>query len=248
MDNVRILIVEDDPIIAADLEDRLLEMGYHVLGPVASGEEALTFFPKNIPDLVLMDIQLEGQLDGIETVERILKKHLLLPIVFLTSNSDDATFARARTTLPAAFLTKPFRGKDLRNTIELAISRGAHTAPKPEATDVEINTGYLFDDRLFLKMKDRMIRLFFKDILWVEADDYYCKVVTASKEHLVGQTLKQLSETLAGVPELMRVHRSYLVNISHVEEIGDLYVLIGKQKIPLNKVSKDELVARLQKI
>ena len=246
MQAIRILIVEDDPIIAADLEDRLSEMGYASLGPVASGEEALTFFPDNRPDLVIMDIQLAGALDGIETTRRIREKHAL-PIIFLTSNSDEATFAQAKSVRPQAFISKPFRGKDLRHAIELAISQSAKAQAAPDAVAPEANA-YLLHDRLFLKLNERMVRLFLRDILWVEADDYYCKIVTRERELLVGQTLKKFSEALSGVPDLMRVHRSYVVNLTHIEEIGDAYLYINKRQIPVSKTSKEELMARFHKV
>ncbi|MBK9015235.1 MAG: response regulator [Saprospiraceae bacterium] len=191
MEKVTILIVEDDPIIGADLQDRLLEMGYDTVGPYPSGEEAITIFSATSPpDLVIMDIQLEGQWDGIETARQLLEKHSSLPIIFLTSNSDDATFGKAKTTKPAAFLSKPFRGRDLKHAIELAIAQSALRKETTSEATAEENA-FLLKDRLFIKVKDRMVRLFFSDILWVEADDYYCKVVTKEKEYLVTQTLKK---------------------------------------------------------
>ena len=246
MDMITILIVEDDPIIGADLQDRLLEMGYQAIGPIASGEEALAHLQANKqPDLVLMDIQLEGRMDGIETARKLMEKQPSPPLIFLTSNSDEATFASAKSVKPAAFLSKPFRGRDLKHAIELAI---VQSADKKKAATEE-NTGdnaFVLKDRLFIKVKDRMVRLFFMDILWVQADDYYCKVVTKEKEYLVTQTLKKFSEELAGVPGLMRVHRSYIVNLARVEEIGELYLHIGKAQIPYSKTFKEELLMRLR--
>ena len=244
MDRIKILIVEDDPIIGADLEDRLTEMGFQPLGPVGSGAAALALVDQNAPDLVLMDISLEDDLDGIETARRIREKHRV-PIIFLTSNADDATFRRAKATNPQAFLSKPFRGKDLKHAIELAIGQAAKENPGALATETDT---YVFQDRFFLKVNERMVRLFFRDILWVEADDYYCKIVTKEREFLVGQTLKKFMEALEKVPELMRVHRSYVVNLAHVEEISDLHLQINKRQIPLNKAAKAELMARLHKI
>lgn len=246
MEKINILIVEDDPIIAADLQDRLEEMGYSILGPVARGEDALAFFDKPVPpDLVIMDIQLEGDWDGIMTTRHIQSKSGV-PVIFLTSNSDDATFSEAKQVKPHAFLSKPFRGRDLKHSIELAIVQAAaKKQPSTEASTVEENT-YLLKDRLFIKAKDRMVRLFIKDILWVEADDYYCKVVTKDREFLVTQTLKKFGEELMGLAELMRVHRSYIVNLAHVEEIGELYLHVGKGRIPFSKTSREELMERLK--
>lgn len=246
MKKLRVLIVEDEPIIAADLADRLTDMGYEVAQQFSSGEEALTYVDQNELDLVLMDIKLEGKLDGIETAQKLQEKHPY-PIIYLSSNTDEPTFARAKSTLPAAFLTKPFRGKDLQHAIELAVSRATPAMPRQEAS-AENPNAYLFKDRLFIKVKDRMVRIFLRDILWLEADDYYCKLITLEKEFLITQPLKQMGESFSGIPEFMRVHRSYIVNLSQIEEIGDLYVLIQKKQIPLNKSSKDEITARLQRI
>lgn len=243
MENANILIVEDDPIIAADLQDRLEEMGYQVLGPVAIGERAPAFFDKaSKPDLVIMDINLEGEWDGIETTRQLQAKHDV-PIIFLTSNSDDATFKEAKQVKPQAFLSKPFRGRDLKHAIELAISRAAGNKETSVPSEQD---AFLLKDRFFIKSKDRMLRLFFKDILWVEADDYYCKVVTAEREFLVTQTLKKFSEEFSALPMFMRVHRSYIVNLAHVEAIGELNLHIGKRQIPFSKNFKEEMMGRLK--
>lgn len=247
MEKPYILVVEDDPIIAADLQDRLEELGYGVLGPVAAGEDVLAYFEQHpAPDVVIMDIQLEGEWDGIETARRIRERHEL-PIIFLTSNSDDATFKKAKAVNPQAFLSKPFRGRDLIHTIELAIQQSAQ-APKTEEAASEPDNSYLLNDRLFIKVKDRMIRLFFKDIRWVEADDYYCKVHVAGKTFLVSKTLKKFSEDLAVRPEFVRVHRSYMVNVQHVEEIGEAHLHIGNDKIPLSRNMREEVLAKLRNI
>lgn len=244
MEKIRILIVEDDPIIAADLQDRLSDMGYAVLGPEARGEEAIWRLDGDPPpDLLLMDIQLEGEWDGIETARRMREKRRL-PLIFLTSNSDEATFRQARAVQPDAFLSKPFRGRDLKHAIELAIAHSAREERR--APDDGHNNAYLLKDRLFIKEKGRMVRLFFSDILWVEADDYYCRVVAREKEFLVTQTLGKFSETFEAMPAFMRVHRSFLVNLEHVEEIGELYLHIGKKQIPFAKNSRDELMKRLR--
>lgn len=248
MKNIRVLVVEDEPIIAADLEDRLTGMGYEVAQQCSTGESAIQFLEKQQVDLILMDIQLDGLLDGIETARKILETQST-PIIYLTSNVDDAHFNRAKDTRPAAYLSKPFRGKDLQHAIELAISRLATVMPPDNipAPPVE-STSFLLQDRIFIKVKDRMVRLFIHDILWLEADDYYCKLKTQDKEYLIGQTLKQMGEALANSPEFMRVHRSFIVNLTHVEEIGELFLSIGKREIPLNKASKDEIITRIQRI
>ena len=99
MSKKTILIVEDEPIIAADLQDRLTSLGYHVVACLSNGEAALTRVARKVPDLILMDVQLAGRLDGVETAIR-LREFADFKLVFLTSNSDDRTFNRARRANP----------------------------------------------------------------------------------------------------------------------------------------------------
>jgi CheY-like chemotaxis protein len=116
----RILVVEDDAIIAMHLESTLERLGYVPLGPMASGEDALEQVAALQPDLVLMDIGLAGKLDGIATGAR-LREQFDLPVVYLTAHSDADTIARARATLPVGYLTKPFQETSLLTTVEIAL-------------------------------------------------------------------------------------------------------------------------------
>jgi DNA-binding LytR/AlgR family response regulator len=249
MKNLTIYIVEDDPIIGADLMHRLEDLGYGVAGPYATGEEAVDKMAALPPDLVLMDIQLEGVWDGIETARRMAEIRPV-KVIFLTANSDDANFNRAKAAQPVAFLSKPFKARDLKYAIELALNQPAKNTPSVAAApkDAGEENAYVLKDRLFVKVKDRMVRLLLKDILWIEADDYYCRAATADKEVFINQTLGKFFEMLAELPEFMRVHRSYVINLKHVEEIGELYLYIGKKQIPIGRTLKEELLKRIQKI
>ncbi len=117
-----ILIVEDERIVARDIEKRLKKLGYQVVASVASGEEALRQARLTLPDLVLMDIQLKGQLDGIQTAEHI-HNDLDIPIIFLTAYADDETLQRAKVTEPFGYIVKPFDERDLHAAIEVALRR-----------------------------------------------------------------------------------------------------------------------------
>ncbi len=115
-----ILIVEDEAAIAMELQSRLLDLGYGVLGPVASGEAALLQVQEYPPDLVLMDIRIQGTRDGIETAAEIRRTHAI-PIIFLTANADTGTLQRAKLTEPVGFLTKPFREREVQAMIEMGL-------------------------------------------------------------------------------------------------------------------------------
>jgi len=120
MPATRILVVEDQNIIALDLQSRLTGLGYEVPVILAHGEEAVLHCQADLPDLILMDIRLKGQVDGIQAAERI-RTFADLPIIYLTAHSDDQTLARAQQTEPHGYLLKPFEDRELRLTIEIAL-------------------------------------------------------------------------------------------------------------------------------
>jgi len=121
MTKASIFIVEDDDIIAKTTEWRLKKLGYEVAGRASSGKEAIEEITRTHPDLVLVDINLPGDLDGI-TVADIIRKTLEIPIIYMTARSDDETLHLAKATRPAGYLVKPFEDKDLRVAIEMALA------------------------------------------------------------------------------------------------------------------------------
>ncbi len=120
----KILIVEDEALIALSIEGRLRNLGHEVCGIAASGEEALGQAEALKPDLVLMDIRLAGDMDGIETAA-LIRERLAIPVVYLTAHADEATLERAKWTDPYGFLLKPFQECDLRIGIDMALHRRA---------------------------------------------------------------------------------------------------------------------------
>ncbi|WP_127999423.1 hybrid sensor histidine kinase/response regulator [Piscinibacter defluvii] len=122
MDRAAILIVEDEAIVALDLKLSLEELGYEVTGVASSGEQALRAFDQQPPQLVLMDVRLQGAMDGIATAEAI-RRRLPVPLIFLTSHSDDDTVQRAARTAPYGYLTKPYQIRELRAGIEVALTK-----------------------------------------------------------------------------------------------------------------------------
>jgi PAS domain S-box-containing protein len=118
----RILIVEDEAIIARDIERALLKLAYFVTGTVSTAEEALTQAAENRPDLVLMDIMLNGEIDGIEAARR-MRQQFGLPVVYLTAFGDPKTLQRASATAPLGYVLKPFDDRDLYAAVESALYR-----------------------------------------------------------------------------------------------------------------------------
>jgi len=118
----RVLIVEDERIVAFNIQQRLAKLGYDVPAVASSGQEALRLAQEIDPDLVLMDIRIEGELDGIETAA-LLNQQRPVPVVYLTAHSEDATLERARATHPYGYLLKPFSEREMHATVKMAIER-----------------------------------------------------------------------------------------------------------------------------
>ncbi len=119
---INILIVEDEHIVAMELKSRLNELGYSVCAAVATGEDAITKSIELLPDLILMDINIKGEFDGVEAAKRI-KNQYEIPIIFLTAFTDDKTLDRAKVVEPYGYIVKPFEERELHTTIEIAIHK-----------------------------------------------------------------------------------------------------------------------------
>ena len=120
MTRTSVLIVEDENIVAKDVRSRLTRLGYTVAGVTASGEEAVELAGKVRPGLVLMDIMLKGEMDGIAAAE-IIRGRFDIPVVFLTAFADDQTIQRAKLTQASGYLLKPFEERELQITIEMSL-------------------------------------------------------------------------------------------------------------------------------
>ncbi len=244
---IKILVVEDEMIIAAKISMQLTNMGYQVTGILPRGEEAIIHAQENRPDIVLMDINLKGNLNGIETAAK-MQQHAVVPIIYLTANSDEATFNKARSTKPYAFIAKPFKQLDLQRAIELTISRMAEkennstTAKNNEAGEEQ---PFILIDRIFVRYKEKMIKIMLEDILYMEADRNYSRVFTSNREYMLSITLKTIEEKMS-MQLFMRIHRSYLINITHVDEVAENQVMIAKKMIPIGTGMREQLMQRMQ--
>lgn len=239
---LKILIVEDEMLIAANIANQLESIGYAVIGIIPRGEEAIKVVQNEKPDLVLMDINLKGELDGIETAEKIQQEGQI-PIIYLTANSDDAHFNKAKATNPYAFLSKPFKRLDLQRALELAFVR---ILQENNEQKTEQN-GLKLEDRIFVKQNDLMCKILIADILYLEADRNYCQVFTKDKNYLLVNTLKNMEEKLPA-QSFQRVHRSYIVNLKEINEFNHNSITVGNKILPLSKELRPELLARLQTI
>ena len=250
---IKILIVEDEMVIAANISLQLTELGYEVTGVLPRGEEAIAQIQIDKPDIVLLDIRLKGEMDGIETAHEIQKQYHI-PIIYLTANADEDHFNRAKQTHPYAFISKPFKKLDLQRAIELTVDRISieNTSEKNNGNgnnfiNSENATDFILNDRIFVRHNEKMLKIDIKDIYYIEADRNYCRIFSQDREYLLVMTLKDIDEKLPQ-NHFLRIHRSYIINLSQIDEVAGTHVVISKKAIPMSKAMRAELLKRLQTI
>ncbi len=241
MRKIKILIVEDEVIVAKDIAFYLDEIGCEVIGILVEGEDVIPFLKKHQPDIVLMDINLKGKLDGIQTVH-LIKQQYDLPIIFLTANTDDQSFELAKATKPFAFVEKPFKPKRLVRTVELLIEQIAESSQEKNNQEPD---QLILSDRIFVRVKGKMIKIFLSDILYIEADGAYSKIVSESKVYLLAVNLLNLENKIAN-DILMRVHRSYIVNLQKIDSMEENYIHIHEKTIPVSRSHWNDFLKRLK--
>ena len=187
----RLLLVEDDPVVARDLQQQIQDLGYECVGSAAAGEQAIRLAGELRPDLVLMDVQLLGAMDGI-TAAQAIREQFALPVVFLTAYTEDSTIARAKLSAPFGYLIKPFRERDLRVGIEMALYQ--HQAERKLAASEEQHRTILQTALDGFLMTDAQGRL-------LEVNAAYCRMSGYSAIELLALSISDLeaAETAAAV-------------------------------------------------
>ena len=228
MKPVSILIVENEFIIAEKLSADITNAGYRVTGVVSSGREAVESVAKFPPDLIIMDIKLEGELDGIETIA-LIKINYSIPVIYLTGYTDQNLFTRAKFTSPASYLTKPYNPADVYNAIELALYHAESINNPVKNNNETTNTlPCIFNDRIFVKdNKNCFNKIDVSDITYIKGEGSYSVIETIHGKFTISHNLK-IIESKIGNPKIARVHRSYLVNLSRVKQV------VGRNLLVLN--------------
>jgi two-component system, LytTR family, response regulator len=241
MDKIRIGIVEDDLLSAALLQQELSTMGYEVPEPCTDYDQAILMLVSNPPDLVVLDIRLDGEKGGID-IAAYIRKHMDIPFIFLTANADKNTLNNAKSVMPYAFLVKPFKQSDLYAAIEIAINNFSFKEKKSAgSTNEEV---YVKNDFMFIKDGDYFYKVMIDDIQYLASDNVYVMVYTEQKKFTVRTSLNEYLEKFEP-SKFIRVHQRYAVNVNKIDKTNSNDLLIGKNKIPISKSYKTQLMKKL---
>lgn len=358
----RILVVEDELLIAHEIVDALERLGYVALEPVDTAAAALRAAAKHSPDLVLMDINLAHNSDGVQAATQ-LRAELHVPVVFLTASSDPATLERAQYAEPYGFIVKPFGDIDLQTTLKMALFKHAQDeatrqradtlgatlaaldeavvgvtpelrityrnptaeawlgntpgqptqllprlvvlfdeehrkqpwaevlaraapgtrqrysaffpetdeqvaiqvsataaaapatgwtvvltpapAPVPATPPMPADEAEILGDAVFVKQGKRHLKVYLRDILWVEARENYMELYTRQGRHLVYGSMRDLESKL-DEGRFVRIHRSYLVQLAKIDALEEGYVVVDGQSLPVSRSFKEPLRQRLR--
>lgn len=245
---IKILIVEDNVIIADDMQSMLEEIGYEIVDNVIVYEQAIEVLKNNEVDLVLIDIILASDKTGIDLGKHIRTAYNI-PFIFVTSNSDRATVENAKTVKPDGYLVKPFEQQDLYTSIEIALSNFNYSR-KEDSKEIAGDDGDAFTsnsvlkDSIFVKKQHLYYRIPFNDIQFIKADNVYLEVNTVDKKFLVRSPLKDYLGKLPN-KKFYRAHKSYIVNVDHIDAINSKDIMINNTLIPISKDFKEFIISSM---
>ncbi len=250
MAKVKVLIVEDESIVAKDIQNSLKKFGYLVTATVSNGEKALQEIEEERPDVILMDIMLKGKMTGIETA-KIVKTRFDIPVIFLTAYADDSTLNSAKVSEPYGYIIKPFKEKELQTSIEVALYKHEKDLQVKKERDLyhSIIENKESKDSIFVRADYRLNKINFDDIFYVEALKDYVVINTSDNSFTTHTTMKEMVRILPS-KDFVRVHRSFIVNLNKIFSIKypDL-VIEGKMKVlPIGGLYRKELYGRLNLI
>ncbi|UCS94485.1 response regulator [Echinicola marina] len=218
MKEERILVVEDDPDIAENIEEILELLGYVNIDIANSANQAIKVIKKYRPDLVFMDIKLKGDKDGIELGE-IVQQMVDAPIIYVTSYSDPSIIERAKRIHPAGFIVKPFNTNDIHAIVEIVLYNRRTNALHSDAPKAKAESPYLVTDAVYIKSDNAYERVNYEDIYYVEANGNMVSIFTKDKNYTIRKSMKDMEDKLPS--ELfLRVQKSYIVQLGQIESFS----------------------------
>jgi DNA-binding LytR/AlgR family response regulator len=243
----RILIVEDEPFIAENLQEMLGIFGYGNTKIANSANQAIKAIKTSRPDLILLDVKIKGDQDGIE-LGGIIHDQYQLPFVYITSYSDKETVNRAKHTQPLGFIVKPFTKDDVYAAIEVALFNKNRIAVNSKNELYDTNPTTYNNDSIFIKRKTLLEKVKYTDLLWIEANGNHITIHASNeRDYTVRKSLKEITDKLPK-DRFLRVHKTYVVQVDAVTAIDTNHVHLGDMKIPIGRSYYNAFTATLNTI
>jgi len=239
----KILIVEDNIITAKHISNSIKKFGFEVTDLVNSLDGVQKSIVKSIPDLVILDINLGKDIDGIHIAE-ILEKEFGVSFIFLTSYNDENTINRIIKLKPLGYIIKPFNPVDLNAVIELAMFKVNNKNVQLKESAKDQNS---LENVLFVKNGRKIERVLISEIEYIQADGRYTYIILPSSKKICSTPLKILKEKLSEA-FFVQIHKSYLVNITKINTITLNYLVIGEREIPISKIFRSDLLSFLNMV
>lgn len=242
MENLRILIVEDDPSAVIELKNHLSDMGYLKYDAV-EGSLALDRIFSLQPDLVLTEVLLNGPMNGLELAKQA--KHLRIPFLFITSLNDRTAYESSKEANTYGYLVKPFDRLTLQSLIEnVEKSFFQENVFLDGVADPSLSP---LLDRIFIKSNNLFIKVMVEEILYIQGEGNYCTVNLRAKKYIVRMSLKKMFEDLDKA-KFMAVHRSFIIQLDKVDalELSTNKVIIGKEALPVGPNFKTSLLEKFK--
>lgn len=227
----KVLIVEDEILIADSIKRFLTEKGYTVVGIAITYEEAVQAFEDEAPDLVLLDIRLNGVKTGIDVAHFINNHPQKKPFIFLTSQVDRNNIENAKNTFPSGYLSKPIQQESLNATIEVILhSFNLKTKNKSLVRLNDGNTKFLIS---------------IEEISFIQAEHVYIRVYRKDGDYILHRST--LKDFLTKLPQdqFIQTHRSFVVNKKHINSWDTSSIYIGSHEIPMSRSKKKEVLELL---
>lgn len=241
MQPCRILIVEDESLVAMDMERMLTDLGYDLIPNVNSYAAAVEVLDQTKPDLVLLDITLNDTKTGID-LSLLLQQTYKVPFIYVTSHSDKKTIDQALVTKPNGYLLKPFDANDLYTAIEVALSNFAgHTANGQD------DSALVCKDALFVKNDKNFVRVEIEEICWIESEHNYLYIISQKGKHIIRSNFRDFQQHVPAA-KFIQVHKSYIINLDKVDAFSHTDITINGKEIPLSRMYKDDFFACMKRI
>ena len=233
----RILIVEDESLIADHLQQILEKAKYEIAGLASSADEALEFLKQDPGiDMVLLDIRLKGRMDGIE-LAHLLESKFGTPYIYITAHSEESTMERLLYTHPSGYVLKPFKENQILAQLQIALN----------AVEKQHRPYDMLNEYIFVKYNNGFTRIKHSDILYAEANDNYTFLHTEQKKYHLPHTLKKLTQRLEQYG-FIRIHRSYTVNPLNIQSFRAGEVCIEGVELPVSENYRHALESKLPKL